>query len=64
MLVGHKAKRKQKRLVVLSATRRLLHLAIRSLTNGNLFVVNYKGNGNIGRRTPKGEIEPSNRYET
>ncbi|HEV3144468.1 MAG TPA: SMP-30/gluconolactonase/LRE family protein [Gemmataceae bacterium] len=26
-------------------------------SKGNLFFVNYKGNGNIGRRTPKGEVE-------
>jgi gluconolactonase len=26
-------------------------------SKGNLFFVNYKGNGNIGRRTPAGEVE-------
>ena len=26
-------------------------------SNGNLFFVNYKGNGNIGRRTPAGEVD-------
>jgi len=26
-------------------------------TKGNLFFVNYKGNGNIGRRTPVGKVE-------
>src|SRR5260370_33482831 len=26
-------------------------------SKGNLFFVNYKGNGNIGRRTPDGAVE-------
>jgi gluconolactonase len=26
-------------------------------SKGNLFFVNYKGNGNLGRRTPEGEVE-------
>src|SRR5262249_11376339 len=42
------------------------HLIVRGISfaegpsfdsKGNLFFVNYKGNGNIGRRTPAGDVE-------